>query len=78
MALQKFEDMWKADKTTVKSKQVIIKIFEENIMSLRANLDDSALATNILKERILRQQLKKEVKYPNSGASTKSRFKARS
>ena len=52
MALQKFEDMWKADKTTVKSKQVIIKIFEENIMSLRANLDDSALAAHILKERI--------------------------
>ena len=78
MSFYKFEDMWKVDKTIVKSKQVIVKIFEENIMSLRANLDDSALAANILKERILRQQLKKEVKYPNSGASAKSRFKARS
>ena len=59
MALQKFGDVWKADKTTVKSKQVIIKIFEENIMSLRANIDDSALSANILKEMILREQLKK-------------------
>ena len=54
VALQRLHDFWKVDKVIVKSKQVIIKIFEENIMSLCENLDDSALATNILKERILR------------------------
>ena len=67
MALQISEDLWKEKKITIKTKQVIIKSLEENIMEFSVNRVDSAPATSIFKEKYNEiETLKKKLKIPTA------------
>ena len=64
MALQISEDLWKEKKITIKTKQVIIKSLEENIITFSVNLVDNAPPTSILKRKgNERETIKKKLKY---------------
>ena len=65
VALQRLEYLWKEEKVTMKSKQVIIRTLEEKITTLGVNPWNSAPATNILKENENEiTTLKKKLKIP--------------
>ena len=67
MALQISEDLWKEKKITIKTKQVIIKSLEENIMEFSVNRVDSVPATRIFKEKDNEiETLKKKLKIPTA------------
>ena len=64
VALQILEDLWKEEKITIKTKQVIIKRLEENIITFSVYLVDSVPATSILKRKgNERETIKKKLKY---------------